>query len=59
MSKAYLILILHAHIPYVFDKRAGDSIEERIKIVHVGSDEMIVEVESQNFEIKLKGDDDV
>lgn len=37
----------------------GDFILERIKIVHVGSGEMIVEVESQNFEISLKGDEDV
>lgn len=37
----------------------GELILDRIKIVHVGSSEMIVEVESQNFEIKLKGDDDV
>ena len=36
----------------------GELILERIKIVHVGSAEMIVEVESQNFEIKLKGDED-
>lgn len=54
-SKIIALLTVNGEFFCVCD---GDEVLNKIKVIKVGKKEIILEVDSKKFEIKLKGDDD-